>query len=157
MKKMKLAALTALLLGLALPTYAMDSATLHNNPFRYRIIYADEAQVLYGDMQSLSSMETRDLPSSIENISLTVYQENYVSRPTAMDFAQGNTVASIAEYQATLYGNKAENRFRLEKSFSACYDAMGKEQDKSSIKEARFPSDIEDMYRTVFRLIRIRK
>ena len=157
MKKMKLAAVTALLVGLALPAYAMDSATLHNNPARYRIIYADASQVLYGDMQSISSMETRDMPSSIENMSLTLYQENYLPHPTAMDFARGNTVASIAEYQTTFYGNKAESRFKMEKSLSACYDAQGHVQDTSVVKGNHFPSAVEDMYRSLFRLIRVRK
>lgn len=157
MKPMKFAALTALLLGLALPAYAMDSATLHNDPTRYRILYADDSQVIYGDMESVSSVETRDMPSSIENMSLTLYQETYRPDPSAMDFAMGDTVSSIAEYQATFYGNKVESRFKMEKTLSACYDREGKPQDRALVKEARFPSDIEDMYRSLFRLIRARK
>ena len=39
---------------------AMDSATLLAHPDRYRVIHADDEEIFYADMESLSGMQTMD-------------------------------------------------------------------------------------------------
>lgn len=158
MKKIHTIAFTtmALLLGMAIPSYGMDSATLHDQPGRYRVLLANGEKVIYGDMDSLATQETRDLPSSIENMSLTLYQENYAVNPDAMAFAMGKTVTSISEYQAVLYGNKANYQFKLQPSLTACYTPQGEALEKKDNQKFLSQAEVEDVYRTLFRLIRTR-
>lgn len=158
MKQIHKIALTAmaLFMGMAIPSYGMDSATLHNQPERYRVLFANSKKVIYGDMESLATQETRDMPSSIENMSLTLYQENYAADPDAMMFALGNTVTSISEYQAELYGNKANYQFKLQPSLAACYTPQGEIMEKKDNQHFLSPAEVEDVYRTLFRLIRTR-
>lgn len=68
--------------GRAGAAMAMDSATLLENPSQYRVIYADGKKAVYADMATVNAVQSRDLHASIENISFTMYVENYVKIPT---------------------------------------------------------------------------
>ncbi len=159
MKKLLLAGMAALLLGPAgfSSTEAMDSLTLHSHPEQYRILFADDNQVIYGDMQSFSGIETRDLPSSIENMSLTLYVEKYISQPTDLDYAEGKTVSSISEYQATLSGNKVKGTCDWKTTLSAQFDAQGHSVQKEKSCLSLSKEEIYDVFRTLFRVSRVRK
>lgn len=121
----------ALLLGTS-SAMAMDSATLLSQPERYRVIYADQHEVAYADMNTLSGLATMDYPGSLENMHFTMYVETYKPSPDAFDFARGNLVSNIREFQMTVYANKREQTYGMEKTLSAIYDAKGKKQDKYS-------------------------
>lgn len=79
MKKFALA-LAAFTLFSATSAMAMDSATLLAHPDRYRVIHADDEEICYADMKSLSGMQTMDFPGSIENIDFTLYVESLKKR-----------------------------------------------------------------------------
>ena len=64
MKKFALA-LAAFTMLTATSAMAMDSATLLAHPDRYRVIHADDEEICYADMESLSGMQTMDFPGSI--------------------------------------------------------------------------------------------
>ena len=69
MKKFALA-LAAFTMLTATSAMAMDSATLLAHPDRYRVIHADDEEIFYADMESLSGMQTMDFPGSIEKCRL---------------------------------------------------------------------------------------
>ena len=131
MKKIIGLVAAALLLGTS-SAMAMDSATLLSQPERYRVIYADQHEVAYADMNTLSGMATMDYPGSLENMHFTMYVETYKPSPDAFDFARGNLISHIREFQMTVYANKREQTYGMEKTLSAIYDAKGKKQDKYS-------------------------
>ena len=110
MKKILAAvAMTGTLLMGCTAVGAMDSTTLLNNPDRYRVVSTQPDGVVYVDMDSIKSMQTRDFPNSIENISCTLYVEKYNSTLDAMAFQQNQVIRQINEYTATLHGNKRDN------------------------------------------------
>ena len=129
MKKIIGLTAVALLLGTT-SALAMDSATLLSNPERYRIIYADQHEVAYADMNTLSGMATMDYPGSLENMHFTIYVETYKPSPDAFDFAKGNLISSIREFRMTVYANKRDQTYGMEKTLSAIYDSKGNKQDK---------------------------
>lgn len=158
MKKIILATCAALLGLGALSANAMDSATLRSHPDQYRILFANDQQVIYGDMQSLSGLETRDMPSSIQNMSLTLYVENYVTNPTDFDYAEGKTVSSISEYQSEWLGNKVKQHYQGKTTWSHTYDREGHEIAETQKSPLTLSSSaVEDIYRTLVRLSRVRK
>ena len=157
MKKILLATCAALLGFGALSANAMDSATLRSHPEQYRILYANDQKVIYGDMQSFSGLETRDLPSSIQNMSLTLYVENYVTDPTDFDYAEGKTVSSITEYQSEWTGNKVKGHFQGKTTWNHSYDRDGHELSDAKAPLKLSSSAVEDIYRTLVRVSRVRK
>ena len=120
-----------LLLGTS-AVMAMDSNTLLSSPDRYRVIYANEHEVAYADLDTLSGMATMDYPGSLENMHFTMYVETYKSSPDAFDFAKGNLISSIREFQMTVYANKRDQTYGMDKTLSAVYDVKGNKQDKFS-------------------------
>ena len=157
MKKIILATYAALLGLGTLSVNAMDSATLRSHPDQYRILYANDKQVIYGDMQSLSGLETRDMPSSIQNMSLTLYVENYVKNPTDYDYAEGKTVSSISEYQSEWLGNKVKGHYQEKCTWAHSYDRNGKILSDTQENLSLSSSDVEDIYRMLVRLSRVRE
>lgn len=112
--------LATLLCTLALGAFsasAMDSQTLLQNPSRYRVVSTQPDGIVYVDTDSLRSMQTRDYPSSIENISAKLYVERYNPTITDMTFEQGQTISQIDEYTAkgprTKTGKYIRNRTDL--------------------------------------------
>lgn len=101
--------LATLLCTLALGAFsasAMDSQTLLQNPSRYRVVSTQPDGIVYVDTDSLRSMQTRDYPSSIENISAKLYVERYNPTITDMTFEQGQTISQIDEYTANFATDK---------------------------------------------------
>lgn len=122
--------LAALLCTLALGAVsasAMDSQTLLHNPDRYRVVSTQPTGIVYVDMDSLSSMQSRDYPSSIENISAKLYVEKYNPTITDMTFEQGQTITQIDEYTAQVHGQKNDNVYAYETTLDASYTPDGKE------------------------------
>ena len=157
MKKIILAACAALLGLGTFSVGAMDSATLRSHPEQYRILYANNQKVIYGDMQSFSGLETRDLPSSIQNMSLTLYMENYVTNPTDFDYAEGKTVSSIVEYQSEWTGNKVKGHYQGKTTWNHSYDRAGHELSDAKAPLVLSSSAVEDIYRTLVRVSRVRE
>lgn len=127
MKKLKvvLALCSALVCG-SVSAMAMDSATLQNNPSRYRVVSTQPNGIIYMDMDSVQALQTRDLPSSIENISCTLYVEKYAKKIDAMAFQQNQLISQINEYKADIYANKVENKYLMDADFQAAYTSEGK-------------------------------
>lgn len=128
----KLAALCAVLcMGLvgAMSASAMDSATLLQNPARYRVVSTQPDGVVYVDMDSIQAMQTRDYPNSIENISCKLYVETYANPLTAMDFEQNRIIRQINEYDAALHANKRDNQFKLDASLQNAYTPDGQKKE----------------------------
>ena len=104
---------------------AMDSATLLNNPSRYRVVSTQSDGVVYVDMESIRSIQTRDYPNSIENISCTLYVEKYNSKLDAMAFQKNEIIGQINEYKAKLHGNKRENTYDIAAELQQAYSPDG--------------------------------
>lgn len=121
--------LATLLCTLALGAFsasAMDSQTLLQNPSRYRVVSTQPDGIVYVDTDSLRSIQTRDYPSSIENISAKLYVERYNPTITDMTFEQGQTISQIDEYTAKVHGQKRENIYEIEPTLDASYTPDGK-------------------------------
>lgn len=144
---------TLLFTGVMTPAMAMDSETLLSNPERYRVVYADEEQMVYADKESLRSMATRDYPGSIENLSAVMYVETYKPRRDAMDFENDSLVRRIDEYTVQLYGNKAKGIYSMEKAFAASYDSTGRKLTDAG--NARWDAEAGELYLTLFRMARL--
>lgn len=155
MKRKIFAAAAVCMMGLPAASMAMDPATLLSDPARYRPVYAEGDQTIYADVETLRSMQSRDFPGSIENISVTLYVESYVADPDAMDFEEGHLVSSIDEYSAVVHGNKREGVYTLQKKLTASYDGQGKETDRSA-RGHHFEAEAEDMYYTLVRTAHLR-
>lgn len=154
MKKIYGALLAALALSASGTASAMDQETLLADPARYRVIYADEREAVYADMDTALAMSSRDYPGSIENISFTMYVESFAKKPDAMAFQKEETVDCIQEYEATLYGNKAKDEYDLEKKLSAVYSRDGEKLDEGAWKGAKSRAEADDMYYSLFRAVR---
>lgn len=120
------ALLCTLTLG-AVSASAMDSQTLLTNPDRYRVVSTQPTGIVYVDMDNLSSMQSRDYPSSIENISAKLYVEKYNPTIDDMTFEQGQTITQIDEYTAQIHGQKNANLYEAETTLDASYTPDGKE------------------------------
>lgn len=155
MKKVWAAALAGALLAAPFGAMAMDSNTLLEDPARYRVIYADEEETVYADMDTVQSMATRDYPGSIENMSFTMYVETYAKNPDAMDFEAGKLVTTVQKYQTKLYGNKAKDQYKMETSLAAVYDPAGKRIGNADWKGPKTDAEADDLYYTLYRLIRV--
>lgn len=156
MKKILAAALAGAALAMPFSGMAMSSETLLKDPARYRVIYADDKETVYADMETASAMATRDYPGSIENISFIMYVEKYAAHPDAMDFAEGKLVDTVQKYQATLYGNKAQDEYSLKKTLSAVYDPSGKRIGNADWQGKKSKAEADDMYYTLYRLLRVK-
>ena len=76
MKKIiSLLAMLCLFLLTSTSVFAMDSDTLLNNPFRYRVLSTQPDGIVYVDMDSIQGLQTMDFPSSLETLSCTLYVE----------------------------------------------------------------------------------
>lgn len=151
MKKQYALFLAGVLLLLPGAASAMDSATLLSNPARYRVVHADDEEVVYADMDSLAGMQTRDYPSSIENMTVTLYAERYGRKPTAMDFEQGKLVSAIQEYKADLHANKRSGKYALKTELTAVYDRDGKALSLSG-KQEKTEAEGKEVYFNLYRL-----
>lgn len=150
MKKIYALFAAALLLG-DTSAMAMDSHTLLTQPERYRIIYADSHEIAYADMESLSGLATMDFPGSLENMNFTMYVETYKPDPTAFDFAKGNLISHITQFQVQLYGNKQKQTYGMEKTLSAMYDGEGNKQEIYSsiadiVKHRKIAADAKTLF-----------
>ena len=134
---------------------AMDSTTLLNNPDRYRVVSTQPDGVVYVDMDSIKSMQTRDFPNSIENISCTLYVEKYNSTLDVMAFQQNQVIRQINEYTATLHGNKRDNTYDLKAELQQVYSPQG-EAKEISIDTIQF-KNIKDMFVNTHRLAALPK
>lgn len=128
-KQITLATLLCTLALGALSVNAMDSQTLLQNPSRYRVVSTQPDGIVYVDMESLRSMQTRDYPSSIENISAKLYVETYNPTIDDMTFEQGKTISQINEYDAKFHGQKRDNIYDAETTLTASYTPDGKALD----------------------------
>lgn len=152
MKKLKIACtLCSLFVWGTLSAMAMDSSTLQNNPFRYRVVSTQSDGIVYMDMDSVQALQTRDLPSSIENISCTLYVEKYAKKIDATAFQQNQLIRQISEYTADLHANKLKDEYILNTKFQAAYTADGQKlnakKDKLRIKP------IKEFYMYAHRLL----
>lgn len=150
MKKIYALFAAAFLLG-GTSAMAMDSATLLSQPERYRVIYADNHEIAYADMNTLSGMATMDFPGSLENMHFTMYVETYQSDPTAFDFAKGNLISHIREFRMQLYANKIEKTYGMEKTLSAIYDSKGNKQEtygsiQDIVKNRKLAADAKTLF-----------
>ena len=142
MKKLKaLLALCSVLACSSLSAIAMDSDTLQNNPYRYRVVSTQPDGIVYMDMDSVQALQTRDLPSSIENISCTLYVEKYAKKVDAMAFQQNQLISQISEYKADIHANKVKDKYLIDADFQGAYTADGKKlggkKDKLRIKQMK--------------------
>ena len=129
---------------------AMDSATLLHNPSRYRVVSTQSDGVVYVDMESIRSMQTRDYPNSIENISCTLYVEKYNSNLDATAFQKNEIVRQINEYKAKLHGNKRENTYDIAAELQQAYSPDGQAK-AVSIDTIQF-KNIKEMFINTHRL-----
>ncbi len=153
MKKVWAALMAGLVLAAPTAAMAMDSATLLADPARYRVICADGEKAVYADMETVRAMESRDFPSSVENISFTMYVETYAKKPDAMAYQTGNTVTDIQQYEATARGNKREDSYRLETKLTAVYDRNGAQIGDASWKGKKAGLEADDLYYSLFRAV----
>lgn len=133
---------------------AMDAATLAADGARYRVIYADGGETVYADMSDISSMQSRDMPSSLEHFYFTMYVVDYAKNPDAMDFETAKFVTSIREYKTYLLGFKAEGRYELKGKFEAAYDGRG---NAIEVKDERINAAAADMYNALLRANRAKQ
>lgn len=129
---------------------AMDSETLLHNPSRYRVVSTQPDGIVYVDMDSIKSMQTRDFPNSIENISCTLYVEKYSSTLDAMAFQQNKLIRQINEYTAILHGNKRDNTYELNAELQQVYSPQG-EAKEISLDTIQF-TNIKGMFINTHRL-----
>jgi hypothetical protein len=126
MKKLfTLFSLLSLLLIGCLSVSAMDSDTLLNNSFRYRVIGTQPDGIVYVDMETLQGMQTMDYPNSIENVSCKLYVEKYNSTIDAMTFQNGQLIRQINEYDAKFHANKRENKYELDAKLNGVFTPQG--------------------------------
>lgn len=152
MKKLKIAlALCSALACGAVSAMAMDSATLQNNPFQYRVISTQPDGIVYMDMDSVQAIQTRDLPSSIENVSCTLYVEKYAKKMDAMSFEEGKLISQISEYKADIHADKVENNYQIHADFQTAYTPDGKKLDTA--KDTLRIKNIKNLYMYVHRLV----
>ena len=145
--------LFALLAGLSLSSsaFAMDGETLISHPERYRVVYADAHETAYVDMESLFGQQTMDYPSSLENVSFTLYVETYKDAPDPFDFENGTLISSIREFKVDISADKRENHYTMDHALLAKYDAKGAALPcYESVKEipaaSRIPGDAKGLY-----------
>lgn len=151
------AAIAAGLILLAPSVMAMDSSSLLADPVRYRVVFSDEKKAIYADMDTVTAVESRDFPSSIENFTLTLYVEQNVRDPNAMDFQMGNTVKQIEQYEATVYGNKRTETYSIKKDLVAVYDRDGAQLGDASWKGSTVNIEADDLYYSLFRAVHAQK
>lgn len=142
--------MSSMLLMGCITASAMDSSTLLQNPSRYRVISTQLDGIVYVDMDSIKSMQTRDFPNSIENISCILYVEKYNSTLDAMTFQENKVIRQINEYEATLYGNKQDNTYGLKAELQQVYSPQGQAKE-ISIDTIQF-TNIKDMFINAHRL-----
>lgn len=150
MKKL-LAAMLLAAAALPFGAGAMDMKTLGADPARYRVVYADGKEAVYADTETMSVMQSRDFPASIENISCTLYAAKYAKAPDAMDFEEKKLVTGIAEYRADFYGNKLRDDFKMKKNLVAVYDAAGEALSGRAARAAKMKAEADDMFYTLHR------
>ncbi len=145
--------LLALFAGLTLSTsaFAMDAETLISHPERYRVVYADANETAYADMESLSGQQTMDFPSSLENVSFTLYVETYKDPLDAFDFDNRDLISSIREFKVDISADKRENHYTMDRALMAKYDAKGKSLSLyDNLKELaaanKFTADAKTLY-----------
>ena len=105
--------------------FAMDSDTLLNNPFRYRVLSTQLDGIVYVDMDSLQGLQTMDLPSSLETISCTLYVEKYGSPLDAMAIQRNKTIHQINEYSADFHADKVKGVYTVSSKLNNVYTANG--------------------------------
>lgn len=156
MKQIK-AAIAACVLTIAgaMSALAMDSDTLQQNPYRYRVVGTQPGSVLYMDLDSIQAMQTRDMPSSIETISCTMYAETYDDHIDAMTFEQGQLVKQINEYKTVIHADKVEDTYDIEADFQKAYTAKGQSLDSQA--EVLCVKNKKDVYIYAHRLISLPK
>ncbi len=118
MKTLLLAALCACAAPSAL---AMDQATLLASPERYLVVYADEAERVYADRETL----TRRPFQGGEAVAFTMYAETYKYRPGTADYREDTLVANIQRYDALLTADTDGKTYRLEKRLRDVWDRDG--------------------------------
>mgnify|MGYP006926044344 FL=1 len=130
---------------------AMDSNTLQNNPARYRVVSTQPDGIVYMDMDSVQAMQTRDLPSSIENISCTLYVEKYAKKIDAMAFQKNQLISQISEYKADIHANKVKETYQMDADFQKAYTADGNALDEK--KDTLHIKNMKAFYMYAHRLI----
>lgn len=113
----------AALWALPLTAQAMDSSTLLGHPARYRVLYADEMEAVYADMDTV---RRHTLPTGTVCFALTMYAEAYKYRPGAADYARGTLAANVQRYDARIYGDLTARTYRVEKKLREVYDREGR-------------------------------
>lgn len=133
---------------------AMDSATLLNNPGRYRVIGTQADGVIYSDMNSIQAIQTMDYPNSIENISCTLYVETYASPIDAMTFQNNSLISRINEYTATIYANKRDDSFKIDAQLTNAYTPDGQACDITK-NTMRF-KNVKDLFINAHRIFMLK-
>lgn len=152
-KQLTLLSALAIMAFSAVTANAMDAQTLLNNPSRYRVVSTTNDGVVYVDMDSLKSIQTRDYPSSIENIAATLYVEKYNPTIDDMTFENGQTFTQIDEYTAQLHGQKNEDVYEIAPKAVASY-----KEDGSVVETTATPSrfqNIKHLFVNLSRLARL--
>lgn len=118
---MKTLLLAALCTCAAPGVLAMDQATLLASPERYLVVYADEAERVYADRETL----TRRPFQGGEVIAFTMYAETYKYRPGTADYREDTLVANIQRWDALLTADTDAKTYRLEKRLRDVWDRDG--------------------------------
>ncbi len=132
---------------------AMDSETLLKNPARYPVIYATEKMRIYADMETVSAMQTMDYPSSIENVSFTLYAESFKKNADAFDFARGDLVTQIRECKVELAADRREKHYEMTTTPVAVYDAKGERLTGGG--DMKLGASAKEIYYNLSRLLRL--
>ena len=127
MKKIiSLLAMLCLFLLTSTSVFAMDSDTLLNNPFRYRVLSTQPDGIVYVDMDSIQGLQTMDFPSSLETLSCTLYVEKYSNTLDAMAIQRNKTIHQINEYTADFHAYKVKGAYTVSTKLTNVYTAQGK-------------------------------
>ena len=102
-------------------------------------------------MESLFGQQTMDYPSSLENVSFTLYVETYKDAPDPFDFENGTLISSIREFKVDISADKRENHYTMDHALLAKYDDKGASLPcYESVKEipaaSRIPGDAKGLY-----------
>lgn len=124
---------------------AMDMSTLMADPVRYRVVTADEDEIVFADMNTMAAIQTRDYPVSLENIHVNLYVGHYRDgkQITAMDWTNQNIMSRIDEYAVQISANRRTNSIAMKPSLTASWKPDGTALAKT---QEKWDGDAEDLY-----------
>ncbi|MCI1751082.1 MAG: hypothetical protein LKI17_07155 [Megasphaera cerevisiae] len=138
------------LIGISGVSAAMDVQTLVDNASRYRVVETDDNQVVFADFDSIISMQTRDNPSTIENVKVKLYVENYkdFDATSPLDWQNGTFVVGIDEYDGYIAVNKNTKKVNMTTTLKSQYTGTMPANNKNT-KDCYYDFDAEAIYRNI--------